>query len=333
MKKLLISLCLSLFALTGCTGNSIEKMSQIAPKDSIRNEIFTPAFQLIWNDFASQFKDGKVNFVGGNPELVHILNKSEFSVNDISENSYFKIQAPTTFKTKKIIEDAIWQKFHEKSRILDMVSWSENSSAIILYSMFKKDVSFPTAYEILPDEPFMNSKDNFKYFGTKGKVDVFARNTKPLFYDDSDNFALELSTKEGDKIILLATKSDENVAKLYKNLKTKIKKSDLKKRDVVKVPFIKLDTMIEYPELENRAIVNSDKMIEKTIDSVQFNLDNKGAKLVNEAFMLEKCSLEPNIEEPRYFVFNKPFVLYMIENGKNTPYFALKIKDTKYLVK
>ena len=48
-----------------------------------------------------------------------------------------------------------------------------------------------------------------------------------------------------------------------------------------------------------------------------------------------KTSLAPvrEIDINNLYYFDRPFVIFMKEKGKDKPYFAARIKDGKYLVK
>ena len=49
--------------------------------------------------------------------------------------------------------------------------------------------------------------------------------------------------------------------------------------------------------------------------------------------LIERNAVAIDFIKPRFFYFDKPFVLFMKEADKKNPYFMLKIKDTEYLVK
>ena len=130
MKKIFLSLGFLALLLCGCT----RELSTAVANNTIRNDIFTPAFQIVWNNFTNKIVGHKVEFCDGNPPILNVLNSNSFTVNDVSESAYFSAVEPNTFKTKDMIEKAIWDKFNEKSRILDQFQWVEKENCdYILY--------------------------------------------------------------------------------------------------------------------------------------------------------------------------------------------------------
>ena len=85
----------------------------------------------------------------------------------------------------------------------------------------------------------------------------------------------------------------------------------------------------EFNELENKPfkISNEDSyVIDKAIQTIQFELDKTGGKVKSEAGMaISKTSLSR--EEPREFSVDNTFTIFLKENDKDTPYFAAKIAD------
>jgi hypothetical protein len=80
----------------------------------------------------------------------------------------------------------------------------------------------------------------------------------------------------------------------------------------------------------NKPIKNSDFIISKAIETVQFKMDETGVKLKSEAGIMVGCTCCPTFrEEPRYFYFDKRYVIFLQEKSK--PYFAMKIEDAKAL--
>ncbi len=72
-------------------------------------------------------------------------------------------------------------------------------------------------------------------------------------------------------------------------------------------------------------------IIDQAIETIKFDMDNKGVKLKSEAAMtIMKMSLMPDMEQ-RLFYLNDTFVIFLKEKDKKNPYFALRVHDiTKY---
>ncbi len=64
--------------------------SKLSTIDS--NKVWVGTFNLVWNDFMNDVIQGKVEFEDGESELANELNKQSFTADQLSENSYFKIQ-------------------------------------------------------------------------------------------------------------------------------------------------------------------------------------------------------------------------------------------------
>lgn len=304
-------------------------------------DIFTPAFQLIWNDFTDKVVGGKVEFVGENPKIVEDLNQRRLEESMLSPKDYYKTVAPQTVKTKKTIEKSIKKQFNEKSQLLDSINWMKRDDGIhkVLYCMFKKDIFFPKVFEELAPAPFLadkTTKETYKMFGTTSNQKKFASQVIPVYYENKDDYAVKLLTKTGDEIILMTSTSDEPVLKIWDDFyANKLSQNTyhltFDKNSKLIVPFIKLSKTTNYNELTGRQIVNSNVIIDTALEVIDFSLDNTGAKIKNEAMMgVRTTALRPHGQQRLYY-FNRPFVLFIRSKDGKVPYFALKIKDTKYL--
>ncbi|MBO5947776.1 hypothetical protein J6Q66_02955 [bacterium] len=345
MRKIILSILLFSFVSTSfmlCGFSFFKKKEKQTTQ--IQQEVFSQekkdtwciTFQLIWNDFMDTLFDSKpVEFVGGNTPLVDELNQRLYSKDLLSENSYYITHDVISKKLKRQIERDIKKKFNEKSDILDMIDWNAKNT-LLFYTMLKKDFTFLKAFDKLPNQKFNNSNENVKYFGVteKSKSDLY-KNVQVLFYNNENDFAVTLKTKENEDVILYRTESETSFENLYKEIQEKTHISaDFNSKDVLKVPNIDVNKLINYKELSGRKIKNSDYEIGQALQTIKFKLDDKGGTLKSEAAMSVKCtSLAPPMIEKRFFEFDKPFVLFLKETSKEKPYYAMKIQDTKYLVK
>ena len=300
-----------------------------------RHDVFTPAFQLLWNDLKELVATKKINFKGIDPKVSFVLNANKFSADDVSEENYYKIVAPKSYELKAKIQREIFDKFGETSAVLDDIDWqSKGVNEYILYSMLVKNIEFPYEFDVLDNHSFNNSKDKYKFFGIKENNRKLTSQVKPLFYLNEWDYAVSLETKSGDKVILYRTKSPQNVYDIYSQMDVKINKYlRFAKDDELKIPFMSINEKITYNSICNRKINGTKYIISQAIDDIKFNLDNKGASLKNEAVMdIVEMSMPIPTKGVNYD-FSKPFVLFLVEKDKSLPYFAIRVDDGRFLVK
>ena len=330
MKRLFF--CVVIFVLLFIFGQNSCQCTNL----SKRQDIFTPSFQLVWLDLKDLISTKKINFTGIDPQVVRVLNSNNFGISDVDNDCFYKIVAKKSFELKAKIMREIYDKFNETSNVLSEIDWTPKGyNDYILYSLFKKDVEFTKEFKILSSAPFNKSKQKYKLFGFYGsEASEYKNQVRPLFYNYDWDYAVSIDTINGDRIILFRTDSKQNVYDLYSQvLKKSTKEHFLGDSDKLIIPFISLCEKIEYKQIADRRINNSRLVISKAIDDVQFNLDNKGAKLRNESVINAVEMSLPIPGRGKSYDFTKPFILFMIENGKSNPYFALRVSNTDYLVR
>ena len=316
------------------------------------NTIWCGTFQLIWNDLKNDLAKQDIVF---NPQLkvVENLNKETFTTKELSEESYYKKLGTPSLKLKEEIEKAIKDKFNETSDILDDFDW-ENRDPLdyFLYVMLKKDFQFEKAFEELENGKFGNY-DDVKYFGIKSdETGELRKQVDVLYYKSKDDFAIKLKTKQEDEVILCKNPEGKTFGEIYNNIleKTEVKVynmpnnqdnyesvkfyGELKEGESLKVPNIKLKEKNEIKEIENKKFQFSDGKIysiEKALQTIEFELDRTGGKIKSEAGMMVKNESVAIIDEIREFSIDDTFAIFLIEKGKDKPYFAGKINDiTKF---
>ena len=341
------------------------------------SDAWTPTCQLCWNELINLVGTPTIQYVDKNPKLADELNKQVFTKDDLNENSYYISVTKMTQKHKKEIEKAIWEKFQEKSDILDQFTFDNvpdnKTNKWFIYSMLLKNFKFFTPYKIQDTDYFNKAEEaKYKYFGfTKKHNDKDAKEilehqyTEHLFYVNDDDFALKLFNKDKDEeMILYLTNSKESFENIYDELLQKSQKkldyirlrskeasekygsyARIRYNNYYKIPFIHIDKTLNYDkELADKDIKDKTYYstgytwnILKTLQTIKFDMDNEGAKLKSEAApaVMKATAMNPemivNIDN-NYF-FDRPFVIFLKESGKDKPYFAARIKDGKYLVK
>jgi len=332
-------------------------------------DVWTPTFQLCWNELINLLGTKTVEYINGNPPLADELNKQKFQKSDLNGKDYYISVSKQTLQNKKKIEKAIKEKFNETSDILAQFNFpnipDDRTNEWFIYSILIKNFPFSAAFDILSPEYFNDKQDSkYKYFGiisenstNKENVRELKKHITPLFYANDDDFALSITDKsDSEEMILYLTDSNKSFDEIFDEIKekslrkdeyTKIRTIQQKQGDDVtivfenkyKVPYLDMDKTLAFDsELANKPIKNNngeDFYIKKTIQTIKFKLDNTGAKLKSEAAIsgLKSAMYIKKIKIYNNYYFNRPFVIFLKEKNKDKPYFAARIKDGKYLVK
>lgn len=337
MKKILVSLAILVAMIGGISTaqaqevNSIEVLPTMNTQSTAQNRIWVGTFQLVWNELTDKIVKAPVKFLDFDSQMANNLNQKQFKKSNLNEKSYYVKSGIVSPALKAEIEKNIKSKFHETSDILKMFDFTYNPEKIFVYAMLKKDFRFTNAFDKLATGNFGNSQEKVKYFGINDNSNQkLYKNVSVLFYNDDNDFAVKLYTKGKDEVLLYRTNDDKTFDKYYAELNDKTAKyngdKNFVKNDTLTIPDIKLYQETSFNELEGHQIVGTNMQIDKTIETVDFRMNNKGVKLKSEAAIMLRCmSLAPR--EGRDFTFNNNFVLFLIEKNQNTPYYAMKVSD------
>lgn len=337
MKKILVSLAILVAMIGGISTaqaqevNSIEVLPTMNTQSTAQNRIWVGTFQLVWNELTDKIVKAPVKFLDFDSQMANNLNQKQFKKSNLNEKSYYVKSGIVSPALKSEIEKNIKSKFHETSDILKMFDFTYNPEKIFVYAMLKKDFRFTNAFDKLATGNFGNSQEKVKYFGINDNSNPkLYKNVSVLFYNDDNDFAVKLYTKGKDEVLLYRTNDDKTFDKYYAELNDKTAKysgdKNFVKNDTLTIPDIKLYQETSFNELEGHQIVGTNMQIDKTIETVDFRMNNKGVKLKSEAAIMLRCmSLAPR--EGRDFTFNNNFVLFLIEKNQNTPYYAMKVSD------
>lgn len=298
------------------------------------NKVWVGTFNLVWNDFMNDVIGKEIVFEDGESELANELNKQTFTTKELSENSYFKIHGNANINLKNKIENSIKQKFNEDSQILDKINW-QNADAYVLYAVLKKEFNYLEKFQVLESGKFGESEENVKYFGLEPCENERARkNVQILFYNSSEDFAIKLKTKEKEEVFLYKTTGEnKSFEESYQEMIEKALKyngeRELQENDALKIPFVKVEDVINYEELCGRYIKDSNIYIDKALQTIKFELNNVGGSVKSEAIIeyLQNVILE----EGNKFIFDDDFILYLKEERAEKPYFAVKVDNIDVL--
>ena len=299
------------------------------------NQVWVGTFNLVWNELMQKL-GGNVEFEGQSSDLAAELNKQSFTKEMLNNYSYYVKADYVSEKLRDTITNDISNKFNTQSTILNKINW-RSSNNYLLYAMLKKEFTFKSPFIEKDAGTFGNSTEKVKYFGLECcSLDECFEQVEVLFYNSDNNFAIKIHTVEGEEVILFRTNQVTNFENTYSELLEKSEKYTgskalIRERDELAIPFIKVNADINYDELCNKTIKNSNgAFIVQAIQTVDFELNNYGGNITSEAFV--DIYLSASLKIPRYFNFTDNFVLYLKEAGSAKPYFALYVNDTNVLV-
>ncbi len=342
MKKLIIFL--SLFLFCGCgyckTSNELNILTLFTSESNSQNKVWVGTFQLVFNDMKNNIIKSKIEFIGEKPtkELIG-LNKEEFKSDMLNPESYYTSWGEKTPEAKEKIKSDLKEKFNTNSDIIDRFDWSkEPLPSYYAYAMLKKDFDFLEPFDELENRAFNNSKEKYKFFGIKedSKSKLYD-NVSPLFYNNQNDYAVKLNTSQNDIVYLYRTNSNDDFKKIYNTMLKKTHKfkgeREFQKDDTLTIPNLKFKKEREYPELCNKRIKGTDMFFSNALETIQFTLDKNGGHVKSEAIIMAKtCALIPfQNRKPRHYDFDKTFIIFLIDKGKQDPYMALRVKDLKDL--
>ena len=338
MKKLFgLLVCIFLSANLLVSASSIEVLPTMYSKTNAQDRVWVGTFQIVWNDFMDKIVHNPIRFREGTPILVSELNQQSFTVEDISDKSYYKYTGKVGKKTKKQINKAIKKKFKESSDLLDKLELTPRGDMYLIYAMLCKNFEFVNEFDKLERSLFGKDK-TAQYFGIdKNSNNSLGKGVKVLFYNNSNDYAVVLLTKDNEEVYLYKNSSNKPFNFLWKDLEKKMIAFNGNQRfmsiDELKVPNIDFFEEKNFEELTKRRVMGTNLVIYQAMETIKFNMNNKGVKLKSEgAITAVTTSLLPSEElVPRMFYFDDTFVLFLKESEKSKPYFALRVNDiTKF---
>ena len=314
--------------------------------DTNTNNIWVGSFQLAWNEFLdTRLKGKELKFENYESNLANELNKRSFTKEMISEDSYYIKVAETEPKLKDEIEAELKNKFNYKSTVLDSLDFTkiDGRKCYTLYSMLYKNFEFIKPFDKLSGIKFKDSEEWYKSFGIENSSsEELNSNVEVLYYTKisdtnlmSNDFAVKLKTKGKDEVIICRTDSSDSFEDIYEEINTKANNytgnRDFGEDDELKIPYINVDTVINYDELCGKFIEGTNGIyLKNAMQNVRFSLNEKGGNLTSEA-SIQDMYLSVGMDT-RFFYLDDNFIIFLKEKDSSKPYFALRITNSDLLV-
>lgn len=360
MKKIIsIPVIVAIFLLTGCASQKTPSKNNITPKNPSQpyiiqdtkvniagnylgseykgNYIWGGAMNLAWNDLKEQLEKD-VELINCDDEtalrMLDVFNKSLFTKKDLDEESYYIKVIQGTGEgsdTADLLNNEAREKFNGKS--LSDLNFSLGIPELhtIFYAYFIKELEYKSKF----DKKVVLFEGK-KVKGFYAKELEQKRNIQIIKYENDDGFIISLKLKDENDQLILAKGYDMNdpqIAIDEINQNNKNYQRSIEEQDTFEAPKLKLSYKRDYVELIGETIASSG-IVANMFENIIFSMDEKGARVENEALIDIKVKSEPmEQEKSKNFILNKPYWVIMKRADSQNPYFILGVNNTELMEK
>jgi hypothetical protein len=220
----------------------------------------------------------------------------------------------------------------------------------VAYAYLQKRLPFVTSFDRLKQPLRFHAADGEIEVASFGIEDFASHDPREkslreqvtvLDYVGRDDFVLQLNTQQ-DRIVLAkiprAATLAETVATTRARIAQPLGRIVQKKLDIEEplvIPLLSLFVERRYTEVIGRTVLNpgfSALFVADATQLIRLQLDESGAILEAEGRILLLNGDEPP-PEPRRFVFDQPFLIYLQERQAKQPYFAMWVENAEVLVR
>ncbi len=296
------------------------------------NYVWGLAMNLAWQELNNEILHEKLILNTEEKDAIEIakaFNYTKLSRKDIDEASYY-VKAGYGQKTVDAINKESRKKFPKKS--FKDLEIKLSPADIISYAYFLKEVEYK--------EPLYKTNVDFMGKTVKGfyaDTNKQKSEIKVIAYENDDKFIISLKLKSDGDELLFAKGYDMKKPQAVLDYIAKTKpKGHLKKRDYFEAPNLHLNYHRSYSEMTGKFLANKDftqYFIGQMFENIKFDMDEKGARVENEAVITLLKSAAPSVKEekPRYFILDKPYWIIMKRSNSKNPYFILGVNNTKLM--
>jgi hypothetical protein len=315
------------------------------PIDPGKSVLYCGTFPLAWNELCALIGED-VQLDPPGPEMVGVLNRKEFTKDQLDAESYVAVADFMRNDPHGRIRRELDRKFGGAAtpRFMPPAELTPRPQDIVSYCYLFKNLEFKV--------PFERAEQPIRFGGAEVPGFGISRDYKPdhekmygqvrvLDYHGPDDFIVELVIKsEGDRLILAKIEPGQTLGAAVETVQERTARAEPSpagRGDVLRVPRLNFDLTRRYRELEGRRLVSSnpgvadDLILLSAVQNTRFQLDEKGVRLRSESHTSFGCGASPPPHVNRVMVFDKPFLILLQRAGASLPYFALWVDNPEIL--
>jgi|GEM_PF-686690 len=310
-----------------------------------RNYVYCATFAIAWESACQQFGGRPLQLVG-DPPLAQALNEHLFPASSLAEDCYLAAAGPGNDGFRKQLAAQMQRKFPGFVPVL--IDPDKQDHIVQLYAYLFKALPFHVAFDAIRDPPlvFGDGDDRLAVagFGTMNlsddwRADQLRSQVTILDYVSDDDFVVSLRTANWRDVIVLAKMpAEKNLGAAITAVRNRIARPDpetdghLMATESLAIPKLTFSLERVYSELVPREIVGTSLYISIAKQIIKFRIDETGAVLESESVIVGDNGHTPRFPAgQRKFIFNRPFLIYLIERDAEEPYFAAWIENPELM--
>jgi hypothetical protein len=313
------------------------------PVETGQNLIWCSSFQLAWNEVSDLIAEDVR--LSGDPPMAAVLNKRAASRADVDDESYVALAGFIGDGIVAKIRKALAEKFAGRaSARLQAPAGTVRPQDVFAYAYLFKNLQFAVPFERI-ETPVNFKGVEVSCFGVSAErrtPEAVLDQVLVLDYVGADDFVIELVSKSADdRIILAKVPPADTLAGAVAAIRERVAGAEgetMRHGEVLKVPRFNFDVLRRYDELEGRRLISDngnvpeDSLVVGALQSIRFEMNEKGVRLRSEAHLAFGCSAGVVVPQGRRMVFDKPFAIIMERRGASAPYFAMWVANGEMLL-
>ncbi|HCS55501.1 DUF1559 domain-containing protein [Rubinisphaera sp.] len=222
-------------------------------------------------------------------------------------------------------------------------------------SVLHKSMPFENLFELFQEALKFEGNQSHKDVTSMGfqgniedtKENVFEKQLNVIHYDSDQAFVVQLETigETKDRITLAMLPPEKTLIETWEAVDQLIQSQNLRKTepklqsiDTLQVPIITFNLMRNYDELLRPLIISGKSTAWKIVEAnehLRFRLDEAGADLYSDISIIAIGSFGEDPDyvkpQPRFFIYNRPFLVAVQEENKQEPCLLMWIDDPALL--
>ena len=304
--------------------------------------VWSPLFQATW-DVVNAELGGKPQKVDPPNGLMGKLDGFEWDAEKVMPEKDWKVwggRATNAFLKRVNRETA--EMTGEKGDVFTLVAG--NPDVIACFGLLNREVEFENEFFESKKKPLAfrtgDKVENMAFFGSAGKLSGEYGDSVKVLGHSNNWHALEVSCKKADDKVVFYLPPEAlafvDACEVVRKLRKGFVSGGLHEGDLLCVPYVALDVK---EDLAGR--LSSGRWYGKAGDPwrigraeqvTRFELHEKGARVrVETSVDMIPFGPAPRPPQPRNFIYDRPFFVFLWRDGAEWPYFGVWVGDTSAL--